>query len=323
MSNELVTIDNYCEVSKTSLIFKRDVTKEEWQSVFDACNHIEGCIQFWVGDLLKYREQKWGMYDDVTELSGRDKGTLMNYKSVSDSVKPSLRHEDLTFSHHQQVAPLPPEKQREFLEKASSGKMSVRELKNEIRKEEIERKISLSPIFKSKSIDINNPEYKYRVIYADPPWSYGNTMPEYFTEQADHYSLMPLPEICDMPIKGISEDNAVLFIWVTSPILEEAFQVINSWGFKYKSSFIWDKVSHNMGHYNSVRHELLLIATRGSCQPDVPKLYDSVQSIERGSHSKKPEGFREIIDHIYPVGRRIELFARKINQNWDAYGNEI
>lgn len=126
-----------------------------------------------------------------------------------------------------------------------------------------------------------------------------------------------------MPVENITEDNSVLFIWVTSPILEECFEVINSWGFKYKSSFVWDKIKHNMGHYNSVRHEFLLIATKGSCQPDIQKLYDSVQSIERKGHSEKPEYFREIIEHIYTLGKRIELFARKPMKGWDVYGNEV
>ena len=174
----------------------------------------------------------------------------------------------------------------------------------------------------SKNNDKLDTKKKYRVIYADPPWKYGNTMPEYFTEQADHYPLMSIKEICQMPVKEIVEDNAVLFLWVTSPILEESFEVINAWGFKYKASFVWDKIKHNMGHYNSVRHELLLICTRGSCQPDVRKLYDSVQSIERTEHSKKPEEFRQIIDHIYCDGNRIELFARKQTENWEVWGNE-
>lgn len=167
------------------------------------------------------------------------------------------------------------------------------------------------------------PSDKYRVIYADPPWKYGNTMPDYFTEQADHYVLMTVKEICEMPVKDIAEDNAVLFLWVTSPILRESFDVVSAWGFEYKSSFVWDKIAHNMGHYNSVRHELLLVCTRGSCTPDIAKLFDSVQSIERTQHSEKPEYFRHIIDTLYPNGKRIELFARKQVANWETYGNEV
>ena len=77
-----------------------------------------------------------------------------------------------------------------------------------------------------------------------------------------------------------------------------------------------------MGHYNSVRHELLLVCTRGSCLPDVAKLFDSVQSIERTAHSAKPEEFRQIIDTVYPYGERIELFARRHVAGWAAWGLE-
>lgn len=166
------------------------------------------------------------------------------------------------------------------------------------------------------------PSDKYRIIYADPPWKYGNAMPDYFTEQADHYKLLTPREVSEIPVKDICEDNSVLFLWVTSPILEEAFNVIHAWGFKYKASFVWDKIKHNMGHYNSVRHEFLLVCTRGSCQPDQQKLFDSVQSIEREKHSQKPEEFRDIIETLYTHGRKIELFARTKNKGWDVYGND-
>jgi N6-adenosine-specific RNA methylase IME4/ParB-like chromosome segregation protein Spo0J len=166
------------------------------------------------------------------------------------------------------------------------------------------------------------PTGKFRVIYADPPWSYGNTQPDYHTEQRDHYPVMPLSDICAMPVREWAEDNAVLFLWVTSPILEESFQVIKAWGFKYKASFVWDKVHHNMGHYNSVRHEFLLVCVRGSCQPDVRKLFDSVQSIERTEHSKKPDEFYGIIETIYTHGDRLEIFARRPRDGWKAYGNQ-
>jgi N6-adenosine-specific RNA methylase IME4 len=109
---------------------------------------------------------------------------------------------------------------------------------------------------------------------------------------------------------------------VTSPILEESFQVIRAWGFKYKASFVWDKVHHNMGHYNSVRHEFLLVCVRGSCQPDVRKLFDSVQSIERTEHSKKPAEFYGIIETIYTNGDRLEMFARNPREGWKGYGHQ-
>ncbi len=109
---------------------------------------------------------------------------------------------------------------------------------------------------------------------------------------------------------------------MTSPFLEKSFKVINSWGFKYKTSFVWDKIKHNFGHYNSVRHEFLLIAIKGSCTPDIKDLHDSVVSITRsGKHSEKPSYFRELIEKMYE-GKRIELFSRSEYDGWDVWGNE-
>lgn len=171
-----------------------------------------------------------------------------------------------------------------------------------------------------RHIDIYTTDKKYRVIYADPPWSYNDKQNiEVLGGAEKHYLTMPLEDICALPIPA--EDNSVLFMWVTSPLLEDSFKVINAWGFKYKSSFVWDKVAHNMGHYNSVRHEFLLIATRGSCTPDVKRLFDSVVSVERTEHSRKPNEFREIIDTIYPFGNRLEMFAREAPEGWDVWGN--
>jgi N6-adenosine-specific RNA methylase IME4 len=167
----------------------------------------------------------------------------------------------------------------------------------------------------------DTPADKYRILYADPPWSYGNTMPDGTTEPRDHYPVMELDAICAIPVSEWAEDNAVLFLWVTSPVLEEAFRVVRAWGFEYKASFVWDKIKHNMGHYNSVRHEFLLICTRGSCQPDKQQLFDSVQSIERSKHSEKPAEFYDIIETLYTHGRKLEIFARARRDGWDVYGH--
>ena len=169
------------------------------------------------------------------------------------------------------------------------------------------------------------PKGKYRVIYADPPWSYGDERSGgSYGGAVDHYPTMTMQELYDFPLHSIVEEDAVLFIWATSPLLEEALNLVKSWGFKYKTQFVWDKVKHNMGHYNSVRHELLLIATKGKCTPDNVQLFDSVQTIERTEkHSEKPEEFRSIIETLYTYGNKIELFARKKIDGWEVFGNEL
>lgn len=174
------------------------------------------------------------------------------------------------------------------------------------------------------SVDIFTTDRKYRVIYADPPWSYNDKQDtDYYGGAEKHYGTMMLEDIAALPIGRIAEKNAVLFLWTTSPLIFDSRKVFEGWGFTYKSMFIWDKVKTGMGHYNSVRHEMLLICTRGSCTPDTPRMFDSVQSIERSeNHSEKPQQFREIIETLY-AGNRIELFARKPHDGWDVWGNEV
>jgi len=133
---------------------------------------------------------------------------------------------------------------------------------------------------------------------------------------------MTVDELCGLPVAELADTDSVLFLWATSPKLPEALRIISAWGFRYKTSFVWDKVKHNFGYYNSVRHEFLLIAGKGKSTPDTKTLYDSVLSIERTEHSVKPEEFRTMIDALYTTGRRIELFARREVEGWDTWGNE-
>jgi N6-adenosine-specific RNA methylase IME4 len=165
------------------------------------------------------------------------------------------------------------------------------------------------------------PSDKYRVIYADPPWQYRSPRPQYAGATRYHYPTLSLQELCNLPVRDLAEDNAVLFLWTTSGMLFDCAPVIDAWSFSYKSSFVWDKGRPNWGYYNDVRHELLLVCTRGSCRPDIDKLLPSVVSLKPRAHSEKPEEFRAIIDKLYPWGRRIELFARKRVGNWEAWGN--
>ena len=145
----------------------------------------------------------------------------------------------------------------------------------------------------------------------------GGTAPE------DHYPTLPLDEICALSVKDIAEDDAVLFLWVPSPMYKEANAVIDAWGFEYKASIIWDKVRQNFGHYHSVNHEFVLICTRGVCTPFNPIQFDSVVVEEKTEHSRKPAVIAERIDALYPDGARIELFCRGAPRpGWDAWGNE-
>ena len=166
------------------------------------------------------------------------------------------------------------------------------------------------------------PDGKYNVIYADPPWKYDYGFDIHGAADR-HYPTMTVKELCELPIPDIVETNAVLFLWTTSPKLFDSSEIIKAWGFEYKTSFIWDKIKHVMGHYNSVRHEFLLVCVKGSFPKQSDTLHDSVISIERSDkHSEKPIYFRELIEDMYPRSKKIELFARAKIEGWDTWGQE-
>jgi N6-adenosine-specific RNA methylase IME4 len=199
--------------------------------------------------------------------------------------------------------------------KVRQGEIKPAEAHRQMKKQEVAEKAAALP------------SGTYRVLYADPPWHYGDGRTGdrmTATGAQHHYPTMKLSDLKALDVESIAADDAVLFLWATAPLLEDALELAPAWGFKYKTQFIWDKVKHNLGHYNSVRHEVLLICTRGSATPDNVKLYDSVQVIEKTKiHSQKPEEFREIIDTLYLHGPRIELFRRgDAPKGWRVWGNE-
>jgi N6-adenosine-specific RNA methylase IME4 len=256
-------------------------------------------------------------FERKTTFQKSEKSNLETINSVKEIAKiANVSHDTIAKVKKIQSNATP-----EVKEKLNTGTMSINEAYKEIKKEEIEiKRKEIRDTFEKQDVQVK--DKKYRIIYADPPWKYGNAMPEYVTEPQDYYLLMNTEDICAMPIKDITEKDAVLFLWSTSPHLPEALEVAKAWGFTYKTTFIWDKIKHNMGHYNSVRHEVLLVCTKGACTPDVKRLFDSVVSEERTEHSKKPNVFREIIETIYTYGNKIELFARETPEGWDVFGNQ-
>lgn len=171
------------------------------------------------------------------------------------------------------------------------------------------------------------PDGQYGVIYADPPWLYeehGVSEDRSYGGADKQYPSLTAEELAELPVAEIAAADCALFLWTTSPKLNEVWPIIEAWGFEYKTSFVWNKVKHNFGYYNSVRHELLLVCGRGESTPEVNKLFNSVQTIERSpKHSEKPCEFRQIIETLYPSARKIELFARGEYPGWDQWGDEV
>lgn len=132
----------------------------------------------------------------------------------------------------------------EIKKAVKSGEMSINQAyqatRREEKKAEVKKRIDDYAKVQTGVIDIKKAEKKYNIIYADPPWRYWESGNK---NQSEHYSTMTIEDICNLPIKDIAADDSVLFLWVTYPILDSAFKVIESWGFKYSTAaFVWVKI---------------------------------------------------------------------------------
>jgi N6-adenosine-specific RNA methylase IME4 len=163
---------------------------------------------------------------------------------------------------------------------------------------------------------------KFPVIYADPPWDISQKGARGAVQK---YPLMTLERIKSMPIADLVTDNATLLIWTTNAALPGALEVMESWGFTYKTNAVWDKYYMGLGNYFRGSHELLLHGTRGKPQPFKLKSQRSVLSHPRRSHSEKPPELIPMIESILD-GPYLELFARRrpnSHADWSVWGNQI
>ena len=174
---------------------------------------------------------------------------------------------------------------------------------------------------------------KYPIILADPAWPYKCwTKKGKGRTAAHHYDVMNISDIKALPVSSIATDDAVLFIWATNPLLPEAMETINAWGFEYKTTgFHWvkknkratDTLHWGMGHYTRANVESCLLAIRGKGLTRKSGGVHSVIEAPRGEHSAKPPETRERIVRLYGDVPRMELFARERAKGWDAIGNAI
>ena len=169
---------------------------------------------------------------------------------------------------------------------------------------------------------------KYSIIYADPPWRYGRKYGSGVAE--NHYATMSMQEISELPISRIAHTNCILFLWATFPQLDVALEVIQAWGFRYKTvGFVWvkqTKVSHQwffgLGNWTRSNAEICLLATRGKPKRQSARIHQLIISPVQ-SHSQKPQEVREKIVELLGDLPRIELFAREKTDGWDVWGNEV
>jgi N6-adenosine-specific RNA methylase IME4 len=308
--------------------------------------------QYLIG--LRYRNEKKKIGENQYTNRGSQNGTSKTYNKIADEENVSkntvIRAEKFANAIDELAETCGNEIKDKILNREfKASQKDVQKLisfetqeQKEIIKEVIDNNISLNDVLKKEKVKaqrnkrvekLDKPHSvfkvnkKYNIIYVDPPWKYPAPKEFYGQDVQFHYNTMSLSELKDLPVKEISKEDCVLYMWATAPLLDVAIDLLKTWGFQYKSCLVWDKVKHNMGFYSSVRHEILLIGGRGQSAPTDKKYAnqtDSVYSEPRQEHSKKPLFYYEMIEKMHPCKtEKIELFARQKKEGWDSWGDEV
>jgi len=175
------------------------------------------------------------------------------------------------------------------------------------------------------------PDKKYQIIYADPPWKYGCWYKSEKVKRnaADHYAVTSTSELKQYNIPAA--DNSVCLMWVTYPCLKEGIELLEAWGFIYKTvAFTWvkknkksDSYFFGLGNYTRANAEIVLLGTKGKGLPRISRSVRQICDARIREHSQKPDEIRDRIVSLFGDLPRIELFARQQTPGWDVWGNEV
>jgi N6-adenosine-specific RNA methylase IME4 len=172
---------------------------------------------------------------------------------------------------------------------------------------------------------------RYAIFYADPPWDYkGQTQHngkggKSTGSAATHYPGVKTEVLKHLQVSTFAAEDALLFLWVSSPHLDQGIDLLKSWGFQYATvAFVWDKQVTNPGFYTLSQCELCLVGKRGKIpQPRGSRKERQYVPEHRGTHSTKPHEVRARIERMFPTQAKLELFARTASPGWDVWGNEV
>jgi site-specific DNA-methyltransferase (adenine-specific) len=180
---------------------------------------------------------------------------------------------------------------------------------------------------------------RYNIIYADPPWRYRTWRMARRAQQGEKwahrhgmppYDCLDTEDICRLPVDRLAAADCVLFLWVTYPMVPAAVEVINAWGFQYRTvAFTWVKENPSgigfhvgMGFWTRANPEICLLAARGRPKRVSRSVRNLVISPRR-DHSRKPDEVRDRIVELCGNLPRIELFARSRSDGWEAWGDAM
>lgn len=172
----------------------------------------------------------------------------------------------------------------------------------------------------------------FRTVLADPPWQFtnrtGKVAPEH--RRLSRYGTLSFDEIMALPVEDVVAPTAHLYLWVPNALLPEGIQVLQAWGFTYKSNIVWHKVrkdggsdGRGVGFYFRNVTELILFGVRGKNARTLPPGRRQVNYLatRKREHSRKPDEQYDIIESCSP-GPYLEMFSRGVRDGWETWGNQ-
>ncbi len=171
----------------------------------------------------------------------------------------------------------------------------------------------------------------YQTILADPPWQFtnrtGKVAPEH--KRLSRYSTLSLQEIKEISVSNVAARQCHLYLWAPNALLREGLDVLESWGFQYKTNIIWHKIrkdggpdGRGVGFYFRNTTEIILFGVRGKMRTlERGRRQVNIIKSRKREHSRKPDELYEIIEACSP-GPYLELFARGERTGWDRWGDE-
>jgi N6-adenosine-specific RNA methylase IME4 len=175
------------------------------------------------------------------------------------------------------------------------------------------------------------PLHSFGTVLADPPWRFtnrtGKMAPEH--HRLSRYPTLSLQEIAALPLAPLVQPTSHLYLWVPNALLAEGLEVMQRWGFTYKTNLVWYKIRRDggpdrrgVGFYFRNVTELVLFGVRGRLRTLAPgRRQENLISSQKQEHSRKPDAFYDLIECCSP-GPYLELFARHSRPGWHQFGNE-
>ena len=209
-------------------------------------------------------------------------------------------------------------KKPEMIDSIRKGEISINQAYQTVKKEE-RKELIQKQVEEIEKGNIEKPDGLFDVIAIDPPWNYGTAF-----DSAGRRVANPYPEMTQQQLKELeipAKENCVMFLWTTHKFIWDAKELLDNWGFTYRSMLVWDKEKIGMGDLIRMQCEFCLIGIKGKpIFKDNHSTRDIIREPRR-EHSRKPDAFYSLVDDLC-VGRKLDFFSREQREGWCCFGND-